>query len=82
APPSQRVQFLLGEEEDEEHKTHDIFCQMAELSSAGDEREWKETASRRHGTRKEGQGPTECYHLYKQGTCMLEMDAVTIEQIA
>lgn len=44
APPSQRVQFLLGEEEDEEHKTHDVFCQMAELSPAGDEKEWKETA--------------------------------------
>lgn len=44
APPSQRVQFLLGEEEDEDHRTHDIFCEMAELFPAGDDKEWKETA--------------------------------------
>lgn len=34
----------MGEEEDEDHRTHDIFCEMAELFSAGDEKEWKETA--------------------------------------
>ena len=47
APPSQRVHFLLGEEEDEDHKTHDVFCEMAELFPSIEDpniREWKETA--------------------------------------
>ncbi|KAK7112417.1 electroneutral sodium bicarbonate exchanger 1-like isoform X2 [Littorina saxatilis] len=47
APPSQRVQFLLGEEEDEDHKTHDVFCEMAELFPSQEDpnvKEWKETA--------------------------------------
>ncbi|KAK7507322.1 hypothetical protein BaRGS_00001257 [Batillaria attramentaria] len=47
APPSQRVQFLLGEEEDEDHKAHDVFCEMAELFPSVEDphlREWKETA--------------------------------------
>ncbi|XP_076459053.1 electroneutral sodium bicarbonate exchanger 1-like isoform X2 [Babylonia areolata] len=47
APPSQRVQFLLGEEEDEDHKTHDVFCEMAELFPSSEDpniKEWKETA--------------------------------------
>lgn len=46
-PPSQRIQFILGakdEDEDEDHKTHDIFCEMEELRGVGDDREWKETA--------------------------------------
>ncbi|XP_033728652.1 sodium bicarbonate cotransporter 3-like isoform X2 [Pecten maximus] len=43
--PAQRVQFLLGEEEDEEHKAHDVFCEMAELLyKDGGDVEWKETA--------------------------------------
>lgn len=42
--PAQRVQFLLGEEEDEEHKSHDLFCEMEELFYNGDQIEWKESA--------------------------------------
>lgn len=43
--PAQRVQFLLGEEEDDEHKAHDVFCEMAELLyKDGGDVEWKETA--------------------------------------
>ncbi|XP_052721833.1 sodium bicarbonate cotransporter 3-like isoform X2 [Crassostrea angulata] len=42
--PAQRVQFLLGEEEDEEHKSHDLFCEMEELFYNGDKMEWKESA--------------------------------------
>ena len=44
-PPSERIQFLLGQEDvDEDHQTHDIFCEMGELRDMGDEYEWKETA--------------------------------------
>lgn len=44
-PPSQHVQFLLGEDEnDEEHKTHDLFCELGELFTHDGEMEWKETA--------------------------------------
>ncbi|XP_053386313.1 electrogenic sodium bicarbonate cotransporter 1-like isoform X3 [Mercenaria mercenaria] len=44
-PPSQHVQFLLGEEEDdEEHRTHDLFCELGELFTHDGEMEWKETA--------------------------------------
>ena len=44
--PSQHIQFLLGEEDDdEEHKSHDLFCEMGELFTQDDgEMEWKETA--------------------------------------
>jgi hypothetical protein len=39
------VQFLLGEEEDdEEHRTHDLFCELGELFAHDGEMEWKETA--------------------------------------
>lgn len=46
-PPSVRVATILGrDEEDEEEKTHEIFCEMDELRMVGDdgEQEWKETA--------------------------------------
>ncbi|XP_058878873.1 sodium bicarbonate cotransporter 3-like isoform X7 [Acipenser ruthenus] len=44
--PSQRVQFILGtEDDDEEHISHDLFTEMDELSfREGHEYEWKETA--------------------------------------
>jgi len=42
-PPSQHVQFLL-EEDDEDHKTHDLFCEMGELFTQDGEMTWKETA--------------------------------------
>lgn len=41
------MQFLLGEEEDEEHRAHDVFCEMAELFPSAEDaniKEWKETA--------------------------------------
>jgi len=45
-PPSTHVQLLLGEcdEDDEEHQSHDIFCELGELRSGGEGVEWKETA--------------------------------------
>uniref|UniRef100_A0A8C9R7G7 Anion exchange protein n=1 Tax=Scleropages formosus TaxID=113540 RepID=A0A8C9R7G7_SCLFO len=44
--PSQRVQFILGtEDEDEEHIPHDLFTELDELSFRdGPTGEWKETA--------------------------------------
>nr|XP_021519473.1 sodium bicarbonate cotransporter 3 [Meriones unguiculatus] len=44
--PSQRVQFILGtEDDDEEHIPHDLFTEMDELCYRdGEEYEWKETA--------------------------------------
>ncbi|XP_035235714.1 sodium bicarbonate cotransporter 3 isoform X2 [Anguilla anguilla] len=44
--PSQRVQFILGtEDDDEEHIPHDLFTEMDELSFRdGHTYEWKETA--------------------------------------
>lgn len=55
--PSARVQFLLGdedqEEDDEEHKPHDLFIELDELVTDGEkgneqgetvEQGWKETA--------------------------------------
>jgi len=46
APPSQRVQFILGGgEEDEEHCPHQLFTEMDELRTDVDGvSEWKETA--------------------------------------
>ncbi len=41
------MQFLLGQDDgDEEHMSHDIFCEMEELRAVGEEGdvEWKETA--------------------------------------
>lgn len=43
--PSQRVQFILGMEEDEEHVPHDLFTEMDEICmKEGEDAEWKETA--------------------------------------
>lgn len=44
--PSQRVQFLLGmEDEDEEHIPHALFTELDEIClREGEDAEWKETA--------------------------------------
>nr|XP_025139979.1 electroneutral sodium bicarbonate exchanger 1 isoform X4 [Bubalus bubalis] len=43
--PSQRVQFILGTEEDEEHVPHDLFTELDEIClKEGEDAEWKETA--------------------------------------
>uniref|UniRef100_A0A6Q2Y3W1 Anion exchange protein n=1 Tax=Esox lucius TaxID=8010 RepID=A0A6Q2Y3W1_ESOLU len=44
--PSQRVQFLLGtEDDDEEHIPHDLFTELDEIClKDGDDAEWRETA--------------------------------------
>lgn len=46
-PPAQRVQFILGEEAENDNRTietHPLFSEMEELVKEGDEIEWKETA--------------------------------------
>ncbi|KAL3283056.1 hypothetical protein HHI36_006214 [Cryptolaemus montrouzieri] len=44
-PPSQRVQFILGEEvDDDKHESHPLFSEMEELVTEGEDMEWKETA--------------------------------------
>ncbi|KAL1124567.1 hypothetical protein AAG570_001191 [Ranatra chinensis] len=45
-PPSQRVQFILGEDADDDtHESHPLFSEMEELVMGdGDVPEWKETA--------------------------------------
>ncbi|KAJ8349117.1 hypothetical protein SKAU_G00277060 [Synaphobranchus kaupii] len=43
--PSQRVQFILGTEEDEEHVAHELFTELDEICVKEDkDAEWKETA--------------------------------------
>lgn len=44
--PSQRVQFLLGtEDDDEEHTPHDLFTEMDEICVRnGEDPEWRESA--------------------------------------
>ncbi|XP_065097663.1 sodium-driven chloride bicarbonate exchanger isoform X2 [Paramisgurnus dabryanus] len=43
--PSQRVQFLLGMEDDEEHIPHALFTELDEIClKDGEDAEWKETA--------------------------------------
>ena len=46
-PPAQRVQFILGEDQDGDsgHEPHPLFSEMEELCLDEDgEMEWKETA--------------------------------------
>uniref|UniRef100_A0A8D8W5I7 Anion exchange protein n=1 Tax=Cacopsylla melanoneura TaxID=428564 RepID=A0A8D8W5I7_9HEMI len=44
-PPSQRVQFILGEDmDDTSNVCHPLFSEMEELVRNGEEMEWKETA--------------------------------------
>ncbi|KAJ8939675.1 hypothetical protein NQ318_016619 [Aromia moschata] len=84
-PPSQRVQFILGEDiNDEKHESHPLFSEMEELVTDGDDMEWKETArwikfeeDVEEGATA-GRNPT----LLLNGTVCLDMEATSIEQIA
>ncbi|XP_054254963.1 sodium-driven chloride bicarbonate exchanger-like [Indicator indicator] len=43
--PPQRVQAILGSQEDEQHAPHRLFCQLAEICVAeGEAAEWKDAA--------------------------------------
>ncbi|XP_015786320.1 sodium-driven chloride bicarbonate exchanger isoform X3 [Tetranychus urticae] len=44
-PPAERVQFILGEDDqDGAHESHPLFSELEELVSDGNELEWRETA--------------------------------------
>ncbi|XP_052079267.1 sodium bicarbonate cotransporter 3-like isoform X1 [Mytilus californianus] len=44
-PPRMRIQYLLGEDDDDEHTSHELFCELEELITVdGKEPQWKETA--------------------------------------
>ena len=54
-PPAQRVQFILGEDQNDEnsHQPHPLFSEMEELTCNEDgETEWKETARYEYSTPK------------------------------
>lgn len=69
--PSQRVQFILGtEDDDEEHIPHDLFTELDELAfKDGDVQEWKEMARSGHTpslhlyTKKPGDKPVNVYNF-------------------
>uniref|UniRef100_A0A8B9Z161 Anion exchange protein n=1 Tax=Buteo japonicus TaxID=224669 RepID=A0A8B9Z161_9AVES len=49
--PSQRVQFILGTEEDEQHVPHDLFTELDEICvKEGEDAEWKETGLQSWGS--------------------------------
>ncbi|KAH0621421.1 hypothetical protein JD844_022722 [Phrynosoma platyrhinos] len=71
--PSQRVQFILGtEDDDEEHIPHDLFTELDELCwREGEDAEWRETASL-----------FEVRSCILNGTVLLDMRANSLEEIA
>ncbi|CAI9721653.1 sodium bicarbonate cotransporter 3-like isoform X1 [Octopus vulgaris] len=98
-PPSQRIQFLLGEDdEDEEHRAHDMFCEMAELHHVDGESEWKESArwikfeedveeggdrwSKPHVATLSLHSIFELRCCIMSGTCMLDMDTSNMQQMS
>uniref|UniRef100_A0A0L8G4E9 Anion exchange protein n=1 Tax=Octopus bimaculoides TaxID=37653 RepID=A0A0L8G4E9_OCTBM len=98
-PPSQRIQFLLGEDdEDEEHRAHDMFCEMAELHYVDGESEWKESArwikfeedveeggdrwSKPHVATLSLHSIFELRCCIMSGTCMLDMDTSNMQQMS
>lgn len=97
-PPAQRVQFILGEEEDELHETHPLFSEMEELFVEGDAMEWRETArwvkfeedveeggnrwSKPHVATLSLHSLFELRSCILNGTVMLDVDANNLEQIA
>ncbi|CAH1961218.1 unnamed protein product [Acanthoscelides obtectus] len=98
-PPSQRVQFILGEDNgDEKHESHPLFSEMEELVKEGDELNWKERArwikfeedveeggnrwSKPHVATLSLHSLFELRSLILSGSVILDMEAITVEQIA
>ncbi|XP_017779385.1 PREDICTED: sodium bicarbonate cotransporter 3 isoform X3 [Nicrophorus vespilloides] len=97
-PPAQRVQFILGEEIDDGTQSHPLFSEMEELVGDGDDMEWKETArwikfeedveeggnrwSKPHVATLSLHSLFELRSLLLNGTVLLDMEAISVEQIA
>lgn len=97
-PPAQRVQFILGEDVDDGTESHPLFSEMEELVKEGDEIEWKETArwikfeedveeggnrwSKPHVATLSLHSLFELRSLILNGTVILDMEAISLEQIA
>ncbi|KAG1685795.1 Sodium-driven chloride bicarbonate exchanger [Nymphon striatum] len=97
-PPSQRVQFILGEDEDDTREIHPLFSEMEELHGNGEDMEWRETArwvkfeedveeggnrwSKPHVATLSLHSLFELRSCILHGTVMLDMEAQTLDQIA
>ncbi|CAG0893072.1 unnamed protein product [Darwinula stevensoni] len=97
-PPSQRVQFILGEDEDDMHESHPLFSEMEELIQEGGEMEWRETArwvkfeedveeggnrwSKPHVATLSLHSLFELRSFIMSGIVLLDMEAQTMEQVA
>ena len=98
-PPAQKVQFILGAENNDDHyKTHPIFSEMEVLDRNGTEVEWKEAArwikfeedveeggnrwSKPHVATLSLHSLFELRSLILNGTITLDLDALSLEQVA
>lgn len=97
-PPSERVHFILGGDDDVSHEPHPIFSEMGELHKNGDGSEWRETArwvkfeedveeggdrwSKPHVATVSLHSIFELRSCVLNGTVLLDMDAHGLEQIA
>ncbi|KAF8795352.1 electroneutral sodium bicarbonate exchanger 1-like isoform X2 [Argiope bruennichi] len=96
-PPSERVHFILGEEEDGTHEPHPLFSEMEELFQKGNDIEWRETArwikfeedveeggnrwSKPHVATVSLHSLFELRSCILNGTILLDMDANSLEEI-
>ncbi|XP_047739906.1 sodium bicarbonate cotransporter 3 [Hyalella azteca] len=98
--PSTRVQFILGEEQDDgsSHAVHPIFSEMETLVTVDGQYEWKETArwvkfeedveeggerwSKPHVATLSLHALFELRSFLMKGVVLLDMDAISIEQVA
>ncbi|KAG8247290.1 Sodium bicarbonate cotransporter 3 [Homalodisca vitripennis] len=98
-PPAQRVQFILGEDADDNtHEIHPLFSEMEELFRDEDCLEWRETArwikfeedveeggnrwSKPHVATLSLHSLFELRSLLLNGSVVLDMEAVTLEQVS
>ncbi|XP_076313062.1 electroneutral sodium bicarbonate exchanger 1-like isoform X12 [Tachypleus tridentatus] len=97
-PPAERVHFILGEGEDDTHTSHPLFSEMEELHGLGENMEWRETArwvkfeedveeggnrwSKPHVATISLHSLFELRSCILNGTVMLDMDALSLDQIS
>ncbi|XP_012941835.1 sodium bicarbonate cotransporter 3 [Aplysia californica] len=96
--PSEQIQTLLSECEESGHGSHDVFCEMDVLYKHGEHYQWRETArwvkyeedveeggmrwSKPHVASLSLHSLFELRSCLTTGACMLEMDALSISQVA